>query len=482
MERKPLAALRCPKKIIKKPIHSSSNSNLKALPLFLSSTFLAMGGMITDTVFAQHKADSLVVLEVQEPIAAAPIITKPKKTEKTNIAIEPIKSNTIAKNYLPYIQAEGYRLFNVASSKAAIGTNLFIPIWQEHSNLVFTDLRIFDPSGKAFAGHIQLGYRHLTQDNHNLYGIYGSFDRKRSSLNNYFNQITLGGEIWLDRWFIGGNVYKPIGTNSRDTSHSIVDNGTFITTSKKHEEALPGIDAEIGYDFTQNITGYAGGYYFSGKDNGVKYGPKARITYDLSLDNGRILGIFDKIGFEAGVKHDKPIGTVCYLSTNVRVGWLPKDKTELQGVVRHMVDPIRRNADIATITRDVTEVLPSPNLAPDPLIAGPAAATAATPSEDSQSASSSTQENPQTSRNNDQSSSTSAQAEPPVKIYSEEEIKPAEQSSNSGFSSNTPKDTPPPGTTSTQQTTSDEQVKNPPNNSKKNSGFYSWLQEGLFKK
>lgn len=114
---------------------------------------------------------------------------------------------------------------------------------------------------------------------------------------------------------------------------------TWVTKNFRNEKAMAGTDAEIGYEFIEGLVGYAGGYYFGGSDVPTVSGPRARLTYDLSLkNNGRVLGIFDKVGLETGVQHDKPRGTVWYLSANVRVGWLPDKKSALEGVSHHMVD------------------------------------------------------------------------------------------------------------------------------------------------
>ena len=40
--------------------------------------------------------------------------------------------------------------------------------------------------------------------------------------------------------------------------------GTITTTKTKHsfEKALYGVDAEVGHAFNEQLTGYAGGYWF----------------------------------------------------------------------------------------------------------------------------------------------------------------------------------------------------------------------------
>ena len=320
---------------------------IKIIILFLLS-ICSNAVSFANTIFAE--SEIVEVTDINSLDTTDKAITNKTQASKVTQA---------TKNYLPYLQVEGMRLFN-AKSKAAVEVDLFAPIWQEPTNLIFTDLRTYDGSGKPFEGNLHLGYRHLSPEKNHLYGIYGSFDRKKTWLGNYFNQISVGGECWLTNWFIGVNIYKPIGNSKKDVVYSEQNDGLWLTKNKMHEEAVPGADAEVGYEFTKRLIGYAGGYYFNGKDIGTKYGPKARLTYDWSLDNGdRIFGIFDKVGLEMGIQHDRPLGTICYLSANVRVGWLLDKKSMLQGVSSHMVDPVRRDTNIITMTSDIKERTPS---------------------------------------------------------------------------------------------------------------------------
>ncbi|MBU0744122.1 MAG: hypothetical protein KKE11_01965, partial [Gammaproteobacteria bacterium] len=69
----------------------------------------------------------------------------------------------------------------------------------------------------------------------------------------------------------------------------------------------------------------------------------------FALENGKkILGIFDKLGLEAGVQRDKPRGTTWYLSANFRIGAMPGKNSDLDGVARHMVDLVRRDVDLVS--------------------------------------------------------------------------------------------------------------------------------------
>jgi len=269
-------------------------------------------------------------------------------------------------NYLSYLQigSSSHFIRGQGYNGEAISTDLFIPLWQSENRLFFTDLRMLDRSGAELEGNFHLGYRHLLSEKQ-LYGIYAVFDSKQSKLHNHFNQLTVGAEYWYKKIFVSGNFYYPIGKSSKviwlpetvelDSAQKYI----WITKNSKNETALTGGDAEVGYDLAKGLTGYAGGYYFKATDVDPIYGPKVRLTYDWFLDNGkRILGVFDKFGLEGGVQKDKVRGLTAYVGANLRIGLSPNSRANLQGLSRHMVDPIRRDFDIisTTSTKTIKEI------------------------------------------------------------------------------------------------------------------------------
>lgn len=251
--------------------------------------------------------------------------------------------------YKAYFEIGGAKYFNQKSNVAGI-YNLFIPLLQTDDSLLFTDLRIFDRSGSSFEGNVHIGYRRLLAGKEQMFGVYGAFDRKRSENQNLFSQLTLGLEYWNNNWFVGGNIYKPIGQSKKvfreeyDEDKSLDRN---IVVNKYYEKELPGIDGEFGYSFTNNLTGYVGGYYFKAKDVATVAGPKARITYNYNKENGRILGVLDGVGVEIGAQHDKPRGSTAYIGIKFKLGLTDLGKnSNISGFERHMVDLVRRDPDI----------------------------------------------------------------------------------------------------------------------------------------
>ena len=305
------------------------------------------------------------------------VFASPRQTE----LIQPTHLFSQENRYQPYVEVGGIKYFNQESKAAGI-YDLFLPLYSRSSNkattLFFSDLRIFDRTGSSFEGNAHIGYRLMQPETKQLYGIYTSFDRRKSEQKNYFNQITLGGEYWKDKWFIGGNLYTPIGKKRRvvikempaettqkkwKESRSLgkvtefTETLSSIKTKRTLEKSLFGMDAEIGHAFTEQLTGYAGGYWFQdgffisakNREAATKWGPRLRLTYDYHPINAkRVFGFLDGLSFEAGIQHDKPRGTSGYIGFKLKVGLTNTEKTtsNLSGFERHITELVRRDPDI----------------------------------------------------------------------------------------------------------------------------------------
>lgn len=264
------------------------------------------------------------------------------KDEDTNYGIISSESNAakrvetigLINNYLPYFEMAGSYFSNINVTTAS--ADLFIPVWQLPTSLIFADIKAYNYSRYFWGGNFYLGYRHLLPENQIMYGVYCSFSNNHTKFHNYFNQVTLGGEFWFKKLFIGGNFYQPIGKTSKFNDNHI-------------EKLLFGMDAEAGFEFVEGLVGYVGGYYFKAEGKTKVYGPKVRLTYDFYLDStSKTLGVFDKIGFEAGIYRDRSRGNIYYLSSNLRFGFVSQDKPKLSGVYRQMIAPIRQHMEFFT--------------------------------------------------------------------------------------------------------------------------------------
>jgi hypothetical protein len=256
------------------------------------------------------------------------------------------------KTYLSHITLGGY-YFDHQPRSAGLG-ELFYPLVQSPNQLFFGDLRAYDKSGSAFEGNVALGYRWIRPQSQHLYGLYASFDRLRSDNRNYFNQLTFGGETWWSKLFLGGNVYLPVGSkrvmdSSFNTTESR-DNGAYknIYYGPGFEQALTGVDAEVGLNFWKGFILYLGGYYYGGSDVPDVTGPRGRLTYTwFSTPGHRLLKLFDRISIQTQLQHDSPRGTNFYAGLRLSVN-LGKNTVHLTPVQQHMLDRLRRDLDVVT--------------------------------------------------------------------------------------------------------------------------------------
>jgi hypothetical protein len=256
--------------------------------------------------------------------------------------------------YTPTIDVAQYALHQ-GDARSANLVEGFIPLYQSASNAIsFADIRFYNPNGTPLKWNADLGFRYLFHKNTQLFGLYAGYDRYKSETSNYYNQANLGIEYWYKKLFLGANGYLPFGTTSYDNdsfnSAFLVSTGTSyrynIAFAAGKERALPGGDAEIGYDITHHLTVYAGGYYFDHSDVSSISGPKLRATYTFYRAKAhRLLRVFDRIRLEGLISYDSTRGTSWLAGLRFSFGLL-KDSNPTTGLARHMVDPIRRDLNV----------------------------------------------------------------------------------------------------------------------------------------
>lgn len=165
-----------------------------------------------------------------------------------------------------YIEAEGKY-----SKQRSIGEGgLFIPLWQDNTDLVFTDLRGKFDDNDSQEFNLGLGYRTILNEDW-IIGGYGFYDRRQSPTGNHYDQTTFGAEAFTKHLDLRANIYIPESTENTlgagGTVGAISGGQLQIQTmSGSSERALPGFDAEIGYKFditdNWNLTTTVGGFYF----------------------------------------------------------------------------------------------------------------------------------------------------------------------------------------------------------------------------
>jgi hypothetical protein len=252
----------------------------------------------------------------------------------------------------PYVEAGG----KVGTDRSLADVDLFIPIWQDQTSLLFGDLRgRFDNHGTN-EGNFGLGYR--TQvDPEWIVGGYGYFDIQGTDHDNTFYQVTLGLEALSVDWDFRANGYIPTNPHqSAPDEAKLQINGNTIQLRAGNETALYGFDGEVGWrlpffpaDGDVDVRAYIGGYYFNGQDARVVAGPRGRIEarlYDIDF-----LGLQSRLTASGEIQWDSPRGTQAFAGLELRIplGFVTGETgPKLSPLDRRMVDRVQRDVDIVT--------------------------------------------------------------------------------------------------------------------------------------
>lgn len=254
----------------------------------------------------------------------------------------------------PHIDVEGK-----AGTKRSLGeADLFIPVAQDGATLLFTSLRTRMDDSDGLEGNFGLGLRHMLDSGWNL-GTYAYFDRRKSELENYFSQVTLGVEALSLDWDLRANAYLPQGRRSHqvDALNTAEVSGTSVIFRGGEERSLSGFDAEIGWrlpffdsEAAQQLRLYAGGYRFTDDNDAVPDVQGPRLRAEMVFD--AVPGLWDgaRLSLGAEWQHDDPRGSQGFLSARLRVPLqsFGKSASRLTPMERRMADPVVRDIDIVS--------------------------------------------------------------------------------------------------------------------------------------
>jgi len=232
---------------------------------------------------------------------------------------------------------------------------IFLPVWQDYDSLIFGNLRGKFGSDDDIEGNFGLGFR--TQVNGDwILGANAFFDILDSEYDNTFIQGGVGLEALTEDWDFRVNGYfpesdrEPIAGGGR-----VMVTGTLIQLMGRHEQALWGVDGEVGYrlplfgdseDFEVRV--FAGGFYFDADSVQEIAGPRGRIEariYDLDF-----LSEGSRLTFGGEVTHDDVRGTEGFGTARIRIPLqvFGNGGSKLTGLDRRMTDRIVRDHDIIT--------------------------------------------------------------------------------------------------------------------------------------
>lgn len=250
-----------------------------------------------------------------------------------------------------------------ASENRRIGeVDLFLPVAQDERSLLFLDLRTSFDDLNQREGNFGLGYRAMQDDGWNL-GVYGFFDRRRSSENHYFSQITTGIEALGPDFDARVNAYIPIGRKSHEVENSTrVDlSGGSIQILSGMERVYHGGDAELGWrvpvftaDQNAEVRIYGGGYWFDAESSESVAGPRARLEFRLYDPIEALPG--SRVTFSGEVQRDDARGSQHFFGLKLRIPLQAETTAKrLSPQERRMTDPLVRDVDIVTQSATISE-------------------------------------------------------------------------------------------------------------------------------
>lgn len=234
--------------------------------------------------------------------------------------------------------------------------DLFVPLLQNDDSMLFLNLRTRFDDSNSREGNFGLGVRHMLESGWNLGGI-AYFDRRKSELGNYYNQVTLGAEALSTDWDVRGNAYLPQGRRitNVDALNQVSLSGSTITFRGGEERSMAGFDGEIGWrlpvfeaEGPQQFRVFAGGYRFYADQVPDITGPRLRA--EMTFDEVPVLWNGSRFSIGSEWQHDKPRGSQGFVTARLRIplqrsGSSPKRLTAME---RRMTDPVMRDIDIVS--------------------------------------------------------------------------------------------------------------------------------------
>ena len=231
-------------------------------------------------------------------------------------------------------------------------TSLFAPLSQDSDTLFFTQMdgRFFtDPDARE--GNFAFGLRHVADDV--ILGGFLSYDGRYSQSNNYYDQVTLGGELLTEHFDIRANGYLPL----RDEKHVSSDGDILLTNTsismiaiQGYEVPLWGVDGEVSArlfestDQKHQLWAGIGGYYFDSRDGELDadvFGPRGRLEYHFDSPDSPW-----GVTLSGSVSDDDMRGT--RYEAGIRLRWMLSEPGErdTDPLLQRLSDRIYRDPDI----------------------------------------------------------------------------------------------------------------------------------------
>jgi len=288
-------------------------SKLVLVTVFLSSTALAGSGGKNSYEDRVYFDDLRTVKEpayapAVQPQVTAPSPAPPPSSIYNNASPEPDSSSDSLsyfankakqKKLKPRVELN----HRYSNDRAITMSEFWVPLIQDTQgdSVLFGDVRLVGDTGSNQEFNAGLGYREIVTAPILGEGIAGAmlwYDRRFTNRGSKFNQLTASGEWLGEQYDVRVNGYIPFNdskthtqANTNTTASGFVGNQIFVNTDQSVvEEALPGVDVEVGTrinaldKLTDSTRIYAGGYHFEGDRTEDVTGVRARIASDITSD------------------------------------------------------------------------------------------------------------------------------------------------------------------------------------------------------
>ena len=243
------------------------------------------------------------------------------------------------------------------TDRSILMTEFWVPIAQNQidGSVIYGDLRLMDDNRDNNEFNIGVGYRKMVETALLGEGIVGGniwYDRRLTKRGSKFNQITAGMEWFSDVWDAKLNAYYPLNddktytqSNSNGRGVGFVGNQIVVNTDQTVvEEALPGLDLELGWkvpfaeDFSDSTRIYGGVYHFEGDRADNVTGWRARVSSDITSN----------IQLGARFQRDDERGSQGFLEATIRFPFGRKQSYKEQGLYARLDESPERDIDIVS--------------------------------------------------------------------------------------------------------------------------------------
>lgn len=250
----------------------------------------------------------------------------------------------------------------LGSDRRLTGTEAFLPLSWNGKFLSFADLRFVTDDADGQEVNAGLGVRRVSDDASYILGGYGFLDRRRSSTDHLYTQLTLGTEFLTENWDFRVNAYAPLSQEKTlsettlPTALSLSGTGIIASggTSTSKEKPLFGADFEVGTKLSflnktifEDTRAYAGAYHFDASDVDSMNGTRFRIE----------TAPLEWLRFGAEIQNDTIRGETSFVEARVRFPldfWNKSAKQKSlqpkEGISKRLDTRIVRDVDVVTQT------------------------------------------------------------------------------------------------------------------------------------